>query len=1508
MTLEASITRATKDALDAASDSLIRVEAPDTWPVDGAIRELAGQVSGRFLVGLFRPFERKAESLDFGSATWSVDPYEITAWRNEKSPEEPLVVLGRASGEKTAGFADLAVVVKQDEVVDAWKDLVHSNWSPLPEKDELKNLIDALFERIRNRSLGAESLDDYLTFIRGSDLETLDPVYEGMWRLRLIPDRQAIDRQSVTARLQLNTEIVRGLEAIDEEGWRKKIDAALAPAHPLRETAVRLIEFIETGEFRRFEGIWLEDVLKILRKRTRRTPPNGDPIERWGVTELLNFAYVDAEKCNACLGELAEKWDLANPDLYHVSTELELDGEAVEVHLDLKPRVTPADTNEEEHSNRFLHIWTAEAKSEDALIGDSPLSEPKSSVRQDSSTKFRTVGHLTYALEASQDNGLQDAFEEFVATRHKLREYEPWISGNGPELLIIHDQARSDVSKFLDAWSKFVGRMIESQGTEVTQAIQMLDAFWGPSLTSPDWCILGALHPYNLEPLLATASLVETELSGDSPGENLGDRYEWLLERCHPAYPNIYSDDRTFYFASSGEELIYVSGSSTQLPKAKTGNGLETIIRSLAGFSPNLKNGMSICIVDAPPGPAITAQLKRLRRQMPLSASLAVTRSDADALDDEDLEVKFLGRFETLTEVETHARVRSNVALAFLPYPSGTSAATQGWTATKGTFLTPHLKIQVNPLLEGNAAVSADVLVQPRDHNSVVQSIHGLYKKRTGSLAKHFQFQPVLSENDELALRNLSNHCDWLIVAVPGPMGLAAPARINSQLHYVGRATVGPYALYVYACDELFATRKYIEHKLRNSPAHVDVSTLTNRLTKLAKDSAAAILAMGRSDAQVREHQAALVALKIAKGRVSSDSLNLVVSVDDVAWSQLWIGSGTRCDYLVVSLWESANGSLRCSLIGVESKSDDTSNLIEPSSSQSSFKKGIEQVTRTIDALANVVTPREASNLDQDVRFSTFVEHLMASVLSGSTSFDVNELKRQAALLNRFAARELTTDAVDYQGIVVLTQAGTNAESKSIRHQVSGTLHEVTLVRCTARDLDALFSQAMAVTTESKPISDSGPVEGRARHQDTPADRVPKPREESVDTPTNHDEGTSTKARESTSNEDTSSVPDKPKKEGGAPDAESIAPEKTGGYVLDADSEKLAHELLMVCQRHAIPLDQLTPLRILVGPSLFAVSVKLKVGAQINAIERRLDDIMRDLGLGDRANEVSVENDSEPSAVRFLIPRKNREFPSLPSDERDLIHQNSYLPLALGQTLDGQDFISTIESWPHMLVAGSSGSGKTTLLRSLLLQLARFPDSSLDLIVVDGKGDADYLHVLREGLFHRNFSSPLLGHEPALDVLNWAIEEMDSRRDQLHEYARSRQVTKPLKWPDIYKDEIASGQEPTVRPLIILIDEFADIMLAGKKSADAFLNQVQRIAQVGRSRLIHLILATQRPDRHTIKGAIKSNLDARIAMRLPSSADSMTILGSGGAEKLLKWGDFWFQHGGSSTRLQGYDC
>ena len=56
-----------------------------------------------------------------------------------------------------------------------------------------------------------------------------------------------------------------------------------------------------------------------------------------------------------------------------------------------------------------------------------------------------------------------------------------------------------------------------------------------------------------------------------------------------------------------------------------------------------------------------------------------------------------------------------------------------------------------------------------------------------------------------------------------------------------------------------------------------------------------------------------------------------------------------------------------------------------------------------------------------------------------------------------------------------------------------------------------------------------------------------------------------------------------------------------------------------------------------------------------------------------------------------------------------------------------------------------------------------------------------------------------------------------------------------------------------------------------------------------------MLIATQRPSTNIIDGVIKGNLPTRVALAVASQVDSVTILGEGGAEKLLGRGDMLAQ-------------
>ena len=104
--------------------------------------------------------------------------------------------------------------------------------------------------------------------------------------------------------------------------------------------------------------------------------------------------------------------------------------------------------------------------------------------------------------------------------------------------------------------------------------------------------------------------------------------------------------------------------------------------------------------------------------------------------------------------------------------------------------------------------------------------------------------------------------------------------------------------------------------------------------------------------------------------------------------------------------------------------------------------------------------------------------------------------------------------------------------------------------------------------------------------------------------------------------------------------------------------------------------------------------------------------------------------------------------------------------------------------------------------------------------------------------------------------------------------------------------------------MVVLVDEFADLVGILGAERRGFDDLIQRYAQITRAFGIYLVLATQRPSVDVITGSIKANLTARVAFSLPSHRDSMTILDRAGAEDLLGQGDMLFYHSGRVERLQ----
>jgi DNA segregation ATPase FtsK/SpoIIIE, S-DNA-T family len=139
--------------------------------------------------------------------------------------------------------------------------------------------------------------------------------------------------------------------------------------------------------------------------------------------------------------------------------------------------------------------------------------------------------------------------------------------------------------------------------------------------------------------------------------------------------------------------------------------------------------------------------------------------------------------------------------------------------------------------------------------------------------------------------------------------------------------------------------------------------------------------------------------------------------------------------------------------------------------------------------------------------------------------------------------------------------------------------------------------------------------------------------------------------------------------------------------------------------------------------------------------------------------------------------------------------------------------------------------------------------------------------------------------------LNWVVNEMEERY-RLLAGAGARNI------------EAYNQKNEKLPYIIIIIDEFADLMMVAKEEIES---AITRLAQLSRAVGIHLILATQRPSVNVITGVIKANLPARVSFKVASKVDSRTVLDMNGADKLLGKGDMLFLKPQDSklTRAQG---
>jgi FtsK/SpoIIIE family/PD-(D/E)XK nuclease superfamily/FtsK alpha domain len=208
----------------------------------------------------------------------------------------------------------------------------------------------------------------------------------------------------------------------------------------------------------------------------------------------------------------------------------------------------------------------------------------------------------------------------------------------------------------------------------------------------------------------------------------------------------------------------------------------------------------------------------------------------------------------------------------------------------------------------------------------------------------------------------------------------------------------------------------------------------------------------------------------------------------------------------------------------------------------------------------------------------------------------------------------------------------------------------------------------------------------------------------------------------------------------------------------------------------------------------------------------------------------------------------------------------------------------------HALVAGSTGSGKSEWLKAMVASmLLRGSPQQVQIALIDPK-ILTFAGVEGSPYLWRPVATTLT---EALKILRDAVKEMDSRYQAL---AREGFVN---------LGERIKASKGDLPFLVLVFDEFADLILAGRDDKKEFETLVARIAGKGRAAGIHLVLATQRPDRAVVTGLIKSNLPLKVCLKVANAVNAQIVLDEPGAESLFGKGDLLCDFGKGLVRAQG---
>jgi hypothetical protein len=1483
--LENALTSAFLKGLVRSPDRYIRVELSSGYPLNESFVEVSHQRED-LIIGLLSPhvisnFNQEALRIETNAA-------KLTKFRNERSTDAPSVILlGSAYGAEESGLRDLAIVISEKEVAKEWELVIQEILSTGEQnRDKLirKELSIEILSRITSGDVNPKSASTLIEILI-DESKTLSEFQKSLYLIDLMPDDQLVGSKNLKSRLKLNAMHMQKAESPDDVEFHARLNkSSIAEIRALKT-------WLKTKESKDLSASSLPALIKLLGEKeepeggtgTGIKGPNGISLLNILLSEEMEDEVVFKRDCvEAIRSELGDRFWLKD-----------------KISADVFVNDKKVNWRQESQYGEYLSLWL-KAMGKISETDEVKYSEA-SSIPVFYYADNLEVDSLFYpfacnALENwATKHGLVDRVSHFLDSRHNLLTSVRLLSSSDEDVLVLmflSKEIRDLVESYLRSWQHLLKDATERLSLDDVVLLQFIDAIWLRKLDRNETVdsatfipkakyekvVLAPWHPWRLKPLLE----LSLEVSQDPWDSQVVSSALWALSRAVPLYrvwaSTLDRDNLQFKTSISGHcEFAVVD---TEAIQSMTGNPV-SIERSLRAYFDShswAESGVSGLMVNPPSGGSafkIAAELSRHTKDSNSSALTIIRKKNLAGQESSD-NFDGLIAFHDADELETELDELNNfdVAMIFLPAMNASINSIQ--TGAHGKIDVSLKPKALTP--EGNQIYEPQITVSPDSENEYINLLY----RASGQESTHVATYPLVVQEDHRRLiEKVVRMSEWTIVAIPGAVGVPEvyldDARID-KASVVAQFDDQQYRCFTYSRSLLplvWKVRDYVnEHVPINTSADAQLVIL-EALSDLADSQHTKMFELSNNKFGVNEIFGLMAAREFAKKLVRPGSLVLEISLDDTDWTNSWLDrKEQRADLILVDVTLELASDAPVKLIVIEAKAR-SENFGLPEPDVDPFAGAIHQVGSTIDKLRHLMIGRKDS-VSQSIRLRAFTEQI-AAVASSEYMRATNQANFEDYFLNLSRFISDPNSALEtIQGLVVTLF--TSGQEDAISRSIAGT-SDTTLVSCSAKALEEIFL--------NKEVSVSGYIEPE-KHS-APSVPVPETKQNQASSIESNEKSATFKSSESSN---VVSIGE----------SEDAAAPLNAGLTDSTFAEEKKTRLIENLRLYSRDVDSSGETLVTEGPTFDAFSVPLNPGASLATLQRSSQDIARELGV----TSIEISNDdSRKGCVLILVPRTDRQFPN-PPDALPTAIEGTYLPIFVGQELSGINHVSAIQSWPHALVAGTTGSGKTSFLRGLIEQVSKDKRYPSQLIVVDGKGESDYFGIAPESAFHPNYPKPQTSMSATAEILNWLVEvEIPRRRLIINNLATTKNSRVEAK--DEYLSAIKNGETPIFLPIVVVVDEFAELMLERGPNMQNFVDNVSSVCQTGRSTLIHLILATQRPDRKIVPGRIHANLDTKIALRVPTPADSMTVLGYGGAEKLLGSGDMFFSwKGAENQRLQGY--